>query len=115
SGRLLVETMHDALPPLLTPRRKRPAAPFERVDQRSRPVPGRRMHHHPRGFVDDYDIVVLERDGDGDVLGEYLPARGRWDRDDDLLAGGGAVRSALSPTRDEHTSVGDQRGRVVSG
>ena len=56
---LFVETMNDAGATFLWSRRERPTATLERIDQRSRPVAGRGVHHHPRRLVDRKKLVVV--------------------------------------------------------
>ena len=47
----------------------------ERVDERARPVLVRRVHDHPRGFVDHDQVVVLVDDVKRDRLGPRLDWR----------------------------------------
>ena len=42
------------------------------VHQRPLRVPGRRVDDHPRGFVEDDQIVVLEDDSQRDILASRL-------------------------------------------
>src|SRR6266566_9459085 len=55
----------------------------EGIDERTRRVAGGRMHHHPRGFVDDDQIGILEQDLERDRLGgrgRLLDLRNEYDK-----------------------------------
>ena len=59
----------------------------QRVDQRSRPVSGGRMHDQSLGLVDDDDVVVLVDHVERNGFGRRLRRRGRRHVDDDRGAG----------------------------
>ncbi len=68
-GRVLVEPVHDAGAAHAADARQAVAAMAQQgVDQSAGGVTGRRMHHEPRGLVDDDHVLVLEDDGQRDVL-----------------------------------------------
>ncbi len=86
-GRILVEPVHDAGPPLAADPGKAVAAMRnQRIDQRPGPMAGGGMNDEVAGFVDDDDVVVLvddiERNGFGGRLGRLRAAARRrgWRR-----------------------------------
>ena len=77
-GRVLVEPVHDAGPlDPADPGQALAAMGDERVDERPRLVPRRRMHHEPCRLVDDDEVVVLVDDGERDRLALRLRGSGR--------------------------------------
>src|SRR4051812_48319602 len=73
------------------------------------------MDDHPRGLVDDEDVVVLESDVERDVLPRDLARRRWWLPYRDLLALARAVAGLLATAVDEHVTVGDQCRGVIAG
>ena len=73
SAGVLVEPMDNAEPFLAAASRQLRAAMMdERVDQRARPVPHRRMHHQPRLLVDGQQRVIFVDDVERDRLAAGL-------------------------------------------
>ena len=82
----------------------------ERVDQRARIVPRRRMHHEPGRLVDDDEVVVLVDDGERDRLALRLRRRGRRHDERDARPAC-SLRPGSSDRRpvDRHLAVADER------
>lgn len=76
SGSVFVQTVDNARPSLGPDASEAPHVVEQGIDQRSRPVSVRRMHHHTRGFVQDNEIIILINDVQGDVL-RFCSLRGR--------------------------------------
>ena len=68
----LVDPVDDTGPDLSADGGKVAEMVQERVHQRARFVPHRRMDHHPPRFVHHADIPVLVHDIQGDILGDQL-------------------------------------------
>ncbi len=111
SARILVEPVDDARPPLAANAgQARAAMGDERIDQRTGPMPGGRMHDQPFGLVDDDDVVVLINHVQRNGLGSRLGRCGFRNVDDDGGAGIDAVAGITdrAPIDDNGTGL-DQR------
>ena len=79
--------MHDARPALATDAgQRRATVKQERVDQRAALMRCRRVHDHPRGFVDDDEMRVFVDDGERQVFGQILDGNRRRRPKHDELA-----------------------------
>ena len=92
AGRVLVDAVHDAGPPLSADAGETVAAVGEQgVDERAVLVAGRGVHDHAARFVDDDEVIVLIHHVQRQILRHQRRGRGVRHRDDKRVAGGGFV------------------------
>ncbi len=72
----------------------------QRVDERAVGIAGRGVDDEPRGLVHDDEIVVLEEDGERDLLAEQPGGALRLDPDKHLVPGGDGVARLHGPAAD---------------
>jgi hypothetical protein len=89
--------------------------PGERLGQRARPVAARRVHHDPRGLVDDDQVRVLVQHRERRRVGLGRREDRRRRRHDHRLAGRHGVTLAHPAAIDGHRSGLDQRHRLRAG
>ena len=109
SGRVLVQTVHDARPARSTDARRAGRMRQHRGGERASRMPGPGMNDHPGWLVEHQHVLVLVHDRERDGLGLERLRRERRDLDLDPLAGGHVVGGlALRPVHANQSRV-DQR------
>ena len=78
------------------------------VDQRSRRVPGARVHHHPARLVDDDEIGVLVENRERDILRFGRCRGGRGNDDGNAIAGLHRQIGTRLAALDAHVALLDQ-------
>ena len=92
AGRVLVDAVHDAGPPLSADAGETVAAVGEQgVDERAVLVAGRGVHDHAARLVDDDEVVVLIHHVQRQVLRYQLRGSGVRQRDDKRVARRGLI------------------------
>ena len=92
AGRVLVDAVHDAGPPLPADAGETVAAVGEQgVDERAVLVPGRGVHDHAARLVDDDEVVVLIHHVQRQILRHELRRCCIRQRDDKRVAGCGFI------------------------
>ena len=92
TGRVLVDAVHDAGPPLPADAGETVTAVGEQgVDERAVLVAGRRVHDHAARLVDDDEVVVLIHHVQRQILRHERRGRGVRQRDDKRVTGCGLI------------------------
>ena len=87
SARLLIQAVHDAGTLFASDARQVVATMVqERIDERAVGIAGGRMHDQADGLIDHEEVVILEEDIKGDVLGDDFGRLGIGEMNRDAVA-----------------------------